>query len=962
MSNWHTMDTAAVAERLDTSPQEGLAFSEALQRLVKHGKNTLIDRGAKSPWLIFAEQLKSLLVILLIVAAAVSGAVLGEWTDAGVIFVIVILNAVLGFRQEFKAEKAMAALKKLSAPLVRVRRGDKAMEVESSELALGDVVYLEAGNVVPADGRLFEVAELHVEEASLTGESLPVTKQTEPLDRADTPLGDRRNMVYMGTTVSYGRGVFIVTETGMSTELGKIADRLQSVEKETTPLQKQLARLGKLLVAGALVLIAIVAGIGFLQGESLRTVFLTAVSMAVAAVPEGLPAAVTIALAVGAQRMLGRKALIRKLPAVETLGSVTTICSDKTGTLTQNQMTVTKLWLPTGTDLTVEHDIDPKKGVRPSFFEDHPSSEMVIAAGALCTDAELVSQTSPGGQSVTSTLGDPTEGALVVAAARTGIPKRRLQGDFPRVAEAPFDSERKRMTTVHRLPPDLVGQSKGVKEVLSAPLRGDEQRKEEPGEADAKKAKATHVAFAKGAADTLLEVCSHVWLDGEIVALDEPIRQRISDRNSELASEGVRVLGVAFRRLFSHPEGDGARQVEADLVFLGLVGMIDPVRPEVVRAVAECVSAGIRPVMITGDHPLMARHIARDLRMLPATPTNEASPPADVEKGPRQVITGREIQKMTDSQLDEVVADVSVYARVAPEHKLRIVDALQRRGHICAMTGDGVNDAPALKTADIGVAMGITGTDVSKQASDMVLRDDNFATIVAAVEEGRTIFGNIRRFVRYLLACNTGELWLFLMAPLLGMPLPLLPVQILWMNLVTDGFPALGLGIEPPERDIMMRPPRSPRDPILGWSQVAHVVWVGLVIAATGMTMAYFQWQEAGAPAGAGHGAVVEATVWQTMLFSTVVFSQLFLSFAERADRDSILTIGLLTNPHMIFAVAGTFLLQLGVIYLGPAQRLFGTTALTWGQLGTCVALGLIVFVAVELEKSLKRLRPIKKA
>jgi len=930
---WHALDTDEVRKQFDVAADNGLSGAEVESRRGKYGPNVLEEGGGKGPWLILAEQFTSLLVILLVVAAFVSGVVLGEWVDGSVILVVVILNAALGFSQEFRAEKAMAALKKLTRNTVRVRRGGATREVKSDQLVPGDVVFLESGNLIAADCRLLEAADLRVEEAPLTGESLPVTKQCEPLGDENTPVGDRVNMGHMGTVVTYGRGVGLVVATGMDTELGKIAGSLQAVEKDPTPLQKHLSRLGRVLIVVALVLIGLVVVIGLLQGKDLRTMFLTAVSMAVAAVPEGLPAVVTIALAVGAQRMLKRNALIRKLPAVETLGSVTTICSDKTGTLTRNQMTVTQLVMP---DRTVEISTEAHAGKGESTLDlsDDPAAAVMLCMATLCNDAAVNDDPDT---PKTDTTGDPTEAALLLCALDAGLEKELLDKVLPRIAEAPFDSERKRMTTLHDVPADR----HALPPALQAAW-------------DAIVGPAACVAAAKGGVEGLADVCDRIYRSGRIVPMTDDVREELVERNAALAGQGVRVLGVAWRSFDTLPAEGDARAAESQMVFLGMLGMVDPIRPEVRDAVGRCVSAGIRPVMITGDHPLMARYIARELGMVPADDDSKA-----------RVLTGRDLAAMSADELSEVVKDVSVYARVAPQDKLNIVDALQAHGHVVAMTGDGVNDAPALKSADIGVAMGVNGTDVSKEASDMVLEDDNFTTIVAAVEEGRTIFANIRRFIRFLLACNTGELWVFLIAPLFGMPLPLLPVQILWMNLVTDGFPAMGLGLEPSERDIMSHPPRDPRAPIIDWTQGIRILWVGLLIAVLAMAVGYGAWLNGGAPAGLdphAETATARPAVWQTMLFCTMVFSQLFLAFSERSDRYSLLTIGLLSNKYVLVSVIGALACQLGVVYLPFCQTLFKTAPLSAGQLGLCIGAGTAVLFAAELDKAVRRARSPRKA
>ncbi len=930
MADWHVMQSKETEAELSTSLASGLTPEEAAARFKQYGPNTLTGRGTKEPWKILAEQFKSLLVILLIVAAFVSGVVLREWVDCAVILVIVILNALLGFRQEFKAEKAMEALKKLSMPGSRVTRGGAVVEVPSDRLVPGDVLHLEAGNMLPADVRLFETADLKIEEASLTGESVPVTKKADTVVDRPAPIGDRVNMAYMGTAVTSGRGVGVVTGTGMATELGKIAGSLQAVEKDQTPLQKQLHRVGTWIVIGALILIGVVGVVGLLQGNELKTVFLTAVSMAVAAVPEGLPAVVTIALALGAQRMLERKALIRKLPAVETLGSVTTICSDKTGTLTQNRMTVTLFVQPGGGEEAVQSAPPKETDMEEGHLQNHPFEALMLQAGALCSDAVLTETDNTNGSF--DVLGDPTEGALVIAAAEAGLGKKQLEAALPRESEVPFDSERKRMTTMHKIPRQ---QDSGGGRIASAV-------------ACIKQLAGTfsHIAFTKGAVDSVVEAATHFWKDGAAAPLSDQERYAILKQNADFAGKGIRVLGIAYKLMEGVPENATAGEVESGLVYVGMLGMVDPVRPEVCKAVSRCVSAGIRPVMITGDHPRMAEYIGRELGMA------GAGEESGEDGGGARVVTGRDLAEAAEPQLRKWVKDTNIFARVAPEHKLNIVDALQANGEVCAMTGDGVNDAPALKSADIGVAMGITGTDVSKEASDMVLQDDNFATIVAAVEEGRTIFSNIRRFIRFLLACNTGELWVFLLAPVLGMPLPLLPVQILWMNLVTDGFPALGLGVEKAEPDIMDRPPRNPRAPILNRSQGIHILYVGLLIALVSLLMGYMEWHATGMPGADPHH---EGALWQTMVFCTMVFSQLFLAFAERSDKHSLFSIGVHTNPYVLVSVLGAVLLQCLIVYVPAGQTLFKTIPLSAGQLLLCFSLGMLTLAAVEVEKFIKR-------
>jgi len=897
------MPAADALSRIDSGPG-GLSAAEVENRRQRFGPNELVESGGRTVWHILWEQLKSVMVIVLIIAGGISLA-LGEFIDAAAIIAIVVLNAILGVLQEYRAEKAMRALKSLAVPVVRVRRDGHILEVSARDLVPGDVIMLEAGSHVPADGRLLEAANLRVREATLTGESEPAEKHSEPVAGTDVALGDRRNMVYMGTAAVAGRGAAVITDTGMRTELGRIAAMLQSVQREPTPLQRRLEQLAKGLAVAALVVVAVVFGLGMFRGEPFRLMFMVAISMAVAAVPEGLPAVVTIALTLGARRMLARKALIRRLNAVETLGSVTVICSDKTGTLTENRMTVTELDVA-GHRLDVTPDMDlgsPALGCGRA-----PALTLLLAGGALCNDAVL-ERDDAGRMCV---VGDPTEGALVAAADRFGLVKADLDAAMPRVAEVPFSSERKRMSTIHR--------------------RGEVAATESGrciGEAVASVAPAaSHVVFTKGAVDVMLGLARSVWAEGRSQPLDSAWRSRIAESNDRLAANGMRVLGLAFRPLAEPPASAEESDIEQGLVFIGLAAMIDPARPEVRDAVSECRTAGIRPVMITGDHPLTARYIATELGIGGAGP----------------VVTGTELAQMDPAALAAVAKDASVYARVAPEHKLHIVEALQQQGNVVAMTGDGVNDAPALRKADIGVAMGITGTDVSKEAADIVLLDDNFATIVAAVREGRAIYDNIRKFIKYILSANAGEIWVMLIAPFLGMPLPLLPLQILWINLVTDGLPSLALSIEPPERDVMRRPPRDPRESIFGQGLGIHIIWVGLLMGVVSIGMGWRAFR-AGDPA------------WQTMVFMTVTMTQLFQSLAVRSQRDSVFRIGFHTNPALAATVVGTLALQLAVVYVPFAQSIFRTVPLSPRDLGISLALSTSVFWAVELDKLLLRLR-----
>ena len=841
---------------------------------------------------------------------------MGDLKDTIAILIVVALNSALGVVHEHRAERAMAMLKRLAVPIVKVRRDGQVREVPSRELVPGDIVLLEAGNVVPADCRLLESANLRAQESSLTGESEPVEKASRVVADPDVPIGDRLNMVYSGTIIIHGRGQAVVVATGMRTELGRIAELIQTVDREPTPLQRRLDQLGRVLAILAVVLVAIIFAEGVMRGETLRLMFLTAVSMAVAAVPEGLPAVVAIALALGAQRMLKRHVVIRKLLAVETLGSVTVICSDKTGTLTENRMTVTVLDVA-GQRLDVKQplhgaspagEMEPGRAIVPG---DDSALTLLLVGGALCNDAVLVPQ--PEQPRHFHTIGDPTEGALVMAAARFHLRKPDLELVFPRVAEAPFSSDRRRMTTVHEMPATSIPAAPGMEPLWEhGPVLSPRR----------------YLAFTKGAAEPLTQISGSIWTGGRIAPMTDQWRSRVMQAHNRLAQDGYRVLGVAFKLLAEAPVGD-VTAIEQDLVFVGLVGMNDPPRPEVRQAVATCRDAGIRAVMITGDHPLTARYVARQLGI------------SGDEAG---IVTGQDLGRMSDAELRDTVSRTSVFARVSPEHKLQIVQALQAQGQVVAMTGDGVNDAPALRRADIGVAMGITGTEVSKEAADMVLSDDNFATIVAAVEEGRVIYDNIRKFIKYLLTSNTGELWVMLIAPFLGMPLPLLPLQILWINLVTDGLPALALSVEPAERQAMQRAPVSPTENILGGGLLGQIAWGGLVLGLTPLGMGFYYLRM-------GHEG------WQTMVFTTLPLSQLAYVLAVRSRRDSFFRIGALTNAPLALTVAMTFLLQMMVTYTPFWQDLLSTRALTGEELAVSLSLATLPFWTEEAYKWARRRR-----
>lgn len=897
--NWHLLDIQDNLTNLRSDPQAGLTKSDAAQRLRENGANELIERGGRTPFQILWEQITATMVLILIGAAVVAG-LLGDYKNTISILAIVILYAILGFIQEYRAEQAIAALKKMSVPNVRVLRDGQLTEISARELVAGDVIQLETGNVIPADLRLLEAVNLRIQEAALTGESEPIEKQTAALSGEDLPLGDRRNMGYMGTVITQGRGLALVVATGMQTELGKIADLIQQVKQEDTPLQRRLDQLGKTLAGIGVAIAALIFVLGLMRGDEIRHMLLTAVSVAVAIVPEGLPAVVTITLALGAQRMLQRQALIRKLPAVETLGSVTVICSDKTGTLTENRMTVVVLDV-------AEHALDLTEEVgrngtlhatRGLGTPAQSSLSLAAIGGALCNDAKLVDT----GDDRYHTLGDPTEGALVVAAAKMGYWKSSLDSSFPRSAELPFDSERKRMTTVHHL--------ERYDPAVLAGLEVGNHR---------------YIAFTKGGVDGLLDITTHIWVDGKSQPIDADWRSRIEAANEKLAKKGMRVLGVGFRLMDAIPEIIQT-DLEQHLTLVGLFGMIDPPRAEVKDAVATCRAAGIRPVMITGDHPLTAIEIARQLGI--------------TDNG--RALTGVEIENLTFDELKNVVDEVNVFARVAPEHKLRIVQALQEKGHIVSMTGDGVNDAPALRKADIGVAMGITGTDVSKEASDLVLLDDNFATIVASVREGRTIYDNIRKFVRFSVAGNIGKVLVMLLAPFLGKPLPLLPLQLLWLNLLTDGLLGLGMGVENSEADTMKRKPYSPKEGVFSRGAGAQTIWVGAMIGALALGLGSWYYFS-------------DRPEWQTMIFTSLAFMQVFQALASRSSKDSLIKLGVLSNPllaGMALLVVG---LQMMVMYIPALASFFEVVPLSGCDLSIAAATGVVVFVVMELEKKLKK-------
>jgi Ca2+-transporting ATPase len=884
---WHRLTAAQALSLLESKP-EGLSQAEAARRLSDYGQNVLQETDGKSPGSILLRQFTDLMIVILLIAAAIAGSI-GDVTDTAMILVIVVLNAALGFSQEVRAERALSALRKLEQPQVVVRREGIYLQIPSRNLVPGDIIDVEAGQKVPADGRLIETVQLKIDESQLTGESVPVGKESQPLHRTEIPLGDQTNRIFMGTAVMTGHGSAVVTETGMRTELGKIASLLQKVDNRKTPLQRRLATLGKRLAAAALVMTGVIFVAGLLRGETLETMLLTAISLAVAVIPEGLPAMVTIVLALGAQRMVRRNALIRKLPAVETLGSVTTICTDKTGTLTQNVMSVEVIYLDgrlvhvTGSGYRPEGSFYKKKKMFDPLT-DQPLLQLLRAA-ALCTNARLELR----GQDWI-VLGDPTEGALLTAASKAGLWKENLDQRYPRIGEIPFDSSRKMMTTVHRDRDEKIW------------------------------------VFTKGGLEEVLQRSAFILQGEAAVPLTDDHREEIDRIHQELAGAGLRLLACGRRRLMREPVAD-LKGIEEELTFLGLFGMIDPLRPEAVEAVDHCRAAGIRPVLITGDHRITAEAIAAQLGM----------------KGSgEQILTGEELARLSPEALEPRIGEISIYARVAPEHKVKIVQALKRRGEIVAMTGDGVNDAPALRAADIGVAMGRSGTDVAREASDMILLDDNFATIVSAVEEGRIIYDNIRKFTRYILSTNSGEILIMFFAILFALPLPLLPIQILWTNLVTDGLPALALGLEPPERDVMQRAPRSPEESLFAGGLGLHIVWVGLLMGLG--TVSLFAW--AVQARDLAHA--------QTIAFFTLMLFQMFHVLAIRSENEPLWRIGLFSNPALLGAALLTLFLQFAITYLPPLQRLFHTTALTAGELLTCIGVASTVYFAVEGEKRIR--------
>jgi len=918
-ATWHSLQAEEVLKQLDTSLQTGLSDEEVLRRREKYGLNELAEAPGRTFLQMVIDQLNNFVIILLIAASIIS-ALLGEWVDASAIIAIVVLNAVLGVVQESRAEQALAALKKLAAPESHVLRNGHRVSVPANELVPGDVIFLEAGNFIPADARLVEAVNLRVDEAALTGESVAVEKNAALLIDPDSPLGDRKNSVFMGTMAAYGRGRAVVTATGMHTQIGMIATMLQSVENEQTPLQRRLEELGKTLGWASLAICGLVLLAGVIQGGNLLDMFMVAVSLAIAAVPEGLPAIVTISLALGMREMVRRHALIRRLSSVETLGSATVICSDKTGTLTQNEMTVTRVWADgvslevTGTGYRPEGEfrLDGVK-VNPA---DYPAVMTSLWLGVLNNDAVLEPLSSNNGASEGGyrIVGDPTEGALLVAAAKAGGSAELLNQAYPRTDEIPFDSVRKRMLTIHNV-------SSPSSDDLSPFKEGENDR---------------YVIAVKGAPDVVLGLCSHYQSldDKQTLPLDDAARERILAANDSMTRNALRVLGVAYRVVSAPPEKVNAAELEQDLVFVGLLGMIDPARPEVAPALQTARKAGIRTIMITGDYPNTARAIAEGIGLL--TPGH-------------QVLTGSQLNEMDDETLREEVKRTDVFARVSPEHKMRIVEALRANGEVVAMTGDGVNDAPAIKRADIGVSMGITGTDVAKETADMVLTDDNYASIVSAVEQGRIIYSNIRKFVYYLISCNLAEImiiflptafgrFLFPSAAAAGILSPLAPIQLLWLNLLTDGAPALALGTEKGDPDIMDQPPRPTREPIINRFMRFGVVVQTLAI--TTVTLIAFA-------IGLQHDILYA----ETMAFVTLSASELVRAYTARSERYPLLRIGVFTNKWMNIAVLVSLALLLAVVYVPFLNGVFDTVPLGWTEWRLVMPLLLIPAIAAEAVK-----------
>ncbi|MDF2671182.1 MAG: ATPase [Paenibacillus sp.] len=877
---WYQLNPEETAAAQQVHIAQGLSRDEVRDRLVQEGYNELSEKKGISNITLFLNQFKDFMVLVLMAATLVSG-LLGEYLDAITIVAIIVMNGILGFIQEFRAERSLRALKELSAPSAKVLREGTIQQIPARELVPGDVIVLESGDRIPADVRFLEANAMYVEESALTGESVPVSKMTEALTGDDIPLGDQKNIGFMGTMVTRGTARGVIVRTGMATEMGKIADLIQNTETMETPLQHRLEQLGKILIAVAIGLTIMVVIAGIMHGQPAYGMFLAGVSLAVAAIPEGLPAIVTIALALGVQRMIKRKAIVRKLPSVETLGCASVICSDKTGTLTQNKMTVTHIWLGGDVMEVTGEGYEPHGNIltsgTPVDLRNNQMMRRMLQIGVLCNNAALVEEMPEPSKKksaketikpVWSIQGDPTEGALVVLAAKGGVTRNSLDGLYSRVGEIPFDSERKRMSV-------LVQHQGG------------------------------RLLYTKGAPDVIADQCTYIMWDGKVIPFTQTLKQKVMAANEGMARSALRVLGMAYKELKATDRSESMEGLETGLVFVGLTGMMDPPRKEVRDAIATCRRAGIKTVMITGDHQATAEAIAKQLGMLPNN---------------GRCINGQQLAAMSDEELAVEAPNIYVYARVSPEHKLRIVKALQRQGHVVAMTGDGVNDAPAIKAADIGIAMGISGTDVTKEASALVLSDDNFATIVAAIEEGRGIYENIRKFIRYLLASNVGEILTMFLAMMAGLPLPLIPIQILWVNLVTDGLPAMALGVDQAEKDLMQHKPRGAKENIfarrLGWKIISRGILIGVC------TLAAFWIALRDNPGSANN--LMHA---QTVAFATLVMAQLIHVFDCRSSR-SIFHRNPFQNKYLVLAVLSSLILMLGVLYIDALQPIFKTVPL----------------------------------
>ncbi|MEM3570704.1 MAG: calcium-transporting P-type ATPase, PMR1-type [Candidatus Bathyarchaeia archaeon] len=895
---WHTMEPNEVVKELKSSIQEGLSDEEALTRLKQFGPNELEKEKKVSPIKVFIRQFKEILIIILLIAILIS-IILGETLDAIAILAIVMACAFLGFFQEYRAEKALEALKKMAAPKAVVIRNGKEKEILAKDIVPGDIILLNVGQKIPADARIIEGLNLKIDESMLTGESAPVEKAIDPIP-LDTPISEMNNMVFASTIVVHGKGKAIVTSTGMNTEFGRIAKLIQTLKVVKTPLEIKMQQIGKWLGITAICVVAIISALGLLRGYGVIEMLIWGVSLAVAAVPEALPAVVTGALAIGTRKMAKRKAIVRKLPAVETLGCTTVICADKTGTLTKAEMTARKIFFNNEMIHVTGIGYEPKgnflKNNKPMEIDIDKDEclSLILKAALLCNDASL--EKDEKGWHI---VGDPTEGALVVLAMKAGLSQENIRKDYPRINEIPFTSERKMMTTIH------------------STLKGDK------------------IAFSKGAVEVLLKKCTKMLINGEIVSLNENEKENILKVNEQMAKDALRVLGIAYKCLPKELNEFNEEEVEKGLIFLGLVGMIDPPREEAIQAILLCKKAGIKVKMITGDHKLTAMAIAKELGLL---------------KENELVITGAELDKLSDEDFEKIVENIAIYARVLPEHKLRIVKALKKKGHVVAMTGDGINDAPALKNSDIGIAMGITGTDVTKEASDMILADDNFATIVAAIEEGRAIYDNIKKYLMFLLSCNIGEILIMAIATLLGLPLPLLAIHILWVNLVTDGLPAIALGVDPADIDIMERMPRSPKESIFHGIK-GIIIAIAILLALVTLPI-YFSFLS--------KESLIKA---RTMVFAIIVMFELFISFGCRSEKHPLIKIGPFKNRFLVISVIISALMILFVIYVPIIGTLFKTTQLTlndWAIVFLASSSGLI---AIEAWKAFNylRLKPIKK-